>query len=156
MLFLVSTRKRKKLKSSVNILKNKGDKVTTESLETLVEQLSGLTVLELSQLKKLLEEKWDVTAAAPVVAVAGAAAAGDAPASAEPTEFAVILEDVPADKKIGVLKVVREVTGLALKEAKEMTEGLPKTVKEKTSKSDAEDTVKKLQEAGAKAVAKGM
>lgn len=129
--------------------------MTTESLETLVEQLSGLTVLELSQLKKLLEEKWDVTAAAPVVAVAGAAA-GDAPASAEPTEFAVILEDVPADKKIGVLKVVREVTGLALKEAKEMTEGLPKTVKEKTSKSDAEDTVKKLQEAGAKAVAKGL
>lgn len=128
--------------------------MTTESLETLVEQLSGLTVLELSQLKKLLEEKWDVTAAAPVVAVA--AAAGDAPASAEPTEFAVILEDVPSDKKIGVLKVVREVTGLALKEAKEMTEGLPKTVKEKTSKSDAEDTVKKLQEAGAKAVAKGL
>lgn len=113
-------------------------------------------MLELSQLKKLLEEKWDVTAAAPVVAVAGAAAAGDAPASAEPTEFAVILEDVPSDKKIGVLKVVREVTGLALKEAKEMTEGLPKTVKEKTSKSDAEDTVKKLQEAGAKAVAKGL
>lgn len=152
----MSTRKQKKLKSSVNILKNKGDKVTTESLETLVEQLSGLTVLELSQLKKLLEEKWDVTAAAPVVAVAGDAAAGDAPASAEPTEFAVILEDVPSDKKIGVLKVVREVTGLALKEAKEMTEGLPKTVKEKTSKSDAEDTVKKLQEAGAKAVAKGL
>lgn len=152
----MSTRKQKKLKSSVNILKNKGDKVTTESLETLVEQLSGLTVLELSQLKKMLEEKWDVTAAAPVVAVAGAAAAGGAPASAEPTEFAVILEDVPADKKIGVLKVVREVTGLALKEAKEMTEGLPKTVKEKTSKSDAEDTVKKLQEAGAKAVAKGL
>lgn len=83
----MSTRKQKKLKSSVNILKNKGDKVTTESLETLVEQLSGLTVLELSQLKKLLEEKWDVTAAAPVVAVAGAAAAGDAPASAEPTEL---------------------------------------------------------------------
>lgn len=81
-----------------------------------------------------MEEKWDVTAAAPVVAVAGAAAAGDAPASAEPTEFAVILEDVPSDKKIGVLKVVREVTGLALKEAKEMTEGLPKTVKEKLLK----------------------
>lgn len=153
----MSTRKQKKLKSSVNILKNKGDKVTTESLETLVEHLSGLTVLELSQLKKLLEEKWDVTAAAPVVAIAGAAAgAGDAPAAAESTEFAVILEDVPADKKISVLKVVREVTGLALKEAKEMTEGLPKTVKEKTSKSDAEDTVKKLQEAGAKAVAKGL
>ncbi len=130
--------------------------MTTESLESLVDQLSGLTVLELAQLKKLLEEKWDVTAAAPVVAVAGAAVAGDAPAKSESTEFAVILEDVPSDKKIGVLKAVREVTGLALKEAKEMTEGLPKTVKEKTSKSDAEETVKKLQEAGAKAVAKGL
>lgn len=129
--------------------------MTTESLDALVEKLSGLTVLELSQLKKMLEEKWDVTAAAaPVMAVAAADAA--APAKSEPTEFAVILEDVPSDKKIGVLKVVREITGLALKEAKEMTEGLPKTVKEKTSKSDAEESVKKLQEAGAKAVAKGL
>ncbi|WP_370913632.1 50S ribosomal protein L7/L12 [Chlamydia pecorum] len=131
--------------------------MTTESLETLVETLSNLTVLELSQLKKMLEEKWDVTAAAPVMAIAGAgAAAGGDAASAEPTEFAVILEDVPADKKIGVLKVIREITGLALKEAKEMTEGLPKTVKEKTSKLDAEETVKKLQEAGAKASFKGL
>ncbi|EPP34830.1 ribosomal protein L7/L12 [Chlamydia ibidis] len=131
--------------------------MTTESLEALVEQLSGLTVLQLAELKKMLEEKWDVTAAAPVVAVAGGVAAGgEAPAAAESTEFAVVLEDVPADKKISVLKVVREVTGLALKEAKEMTEGLPKTIKEKTSKSDAEETVKKLQEAGAKAVAKGL
>ena len=130
--------------------------MTTESLETLVETLSNLTVLELSQLKKMLEEKWDVTAAAPVMAIAGAAAAGGEAASAEPTEFTVILEDVPADKKIGVLKVVREITGLALKEAKEMTEGLPKTVKEKTSKLDAEETVKKLQEAGAKASFKGL
>lgn len=130
--------------------------MTTESLEALVEKLSGLTVLELSQLKKMLEEKWDVTAAAPMMAVAAAGAAADAPAKSEPTEFAVILEEVPSDKKIGVLKVVREITGLALKEAKEMTEGLPKTVKEKTSKSDAEESVKKLQEAGAKAVSKGL
>lgn len=126
--------------------------MTTQSLETLVETLSSLTVLELSALKKLLEEKWDVTAAAPVMAVATGAEA----APAESTEFAVTLEEVPADKKIGVLKVVREVTGLALKEAKEMTEGLPKVVKEKTSKSDAEETVKKLQEAGAKASFKGL
>lgn len=130
--------------------------MTTESLDALVEKLSGLTVLELSQLKKMLEEKWDVTAAAPMVAVAGAGVAADAPAKSEPTEFAVILEEVPSDKKIGVLKVVREITGLALKEAKEMTEGLPKTVKEKTSKADAEESVKKLQDAGAKAVAKGL
>ncbi|WP_375793129.1 50S ribosomal protein L7/L12 [Chlamydia sp. 12-01] len=131
--------------------------MTTQSLETLVETLSNLTVLELAALKKLLEEKWDVTAAAPMMAIAaGAAVGGGDAAPAESTEFAVILEDVPADKKIGVLKIVREVTGLALKEAKEMTEGLPKTVKEKTSKSDAEDTVKKLQEAGAKASFKGL
>lgn len=129
--------------------------MTTESLDALVEKLSGLTVLELSQLKKMLEEKWDVTAAAPMMAVAAGAVA-DAPAKSEPTEFAVILEEVPSDKKIGVLKVVREITGLALKEAKEMTEGLPKTVKEKTSKSDAEESVKKLQEAGAKVVIKGL
>lgn len=130
--------------------------MTTQNLENLVEALSQLTVLELSQLKKALEEKWDVTAAAPMMAVAAGAVAGAEPAAAESTEFAVILEDLPADKKIGVLKVVREVTGLALKEAKEMTEGLPKTVKEKTSKSDAEETVKKLQEAGAKASFKGL
>ncbi|SYX09159.1 50S ribosomal protein L7/L12,50S ribosomal protein L7/L12,ribosomal protein L7/L12,Ribosomal protein L7/L12 C-terminal domain [Chlamydia poikilotherma] len=131
--------------------------MTTQSLETLVETLSNLTVLELAALKKLLEEKWDVTAAAPMMAIAaGAAVGGGDAAPAEPTEFAVTLEDVPADKKIGVLKVVREITGLALKEAKEMTEGLPKTVKEKTSKSDAEDTVKKLQDAGAKASFKGL
>ncbi|WP_139414510.1 50S ribosomal protein L7/L12 [Chlamydia abortus] len=133
--------------------------MTTQSLETLVETLSSLTVLELSALKKLLEEKWDVTAAAPMMAVAAGAAgagAGAEAAAAESTEFVVTLEEVPADKKIGVLKVVREVTGLALKEAKEMTEGLPKVVKEKTSKSDAEETVKKLQEAGAKASFKGL
>ncbi|ANH78863.1 50S ribosomal protein L7/L12 [Candidatus Chlamydia sanziniae] len=130
--------------------------MTIESLEVLVEKLSGLTVLELSQLRKLLEEKWDVTAAAPMVAVAGAVGGGEALAPVEPTEFIVTLEEVPADKKIGVLKVIREITGLALKEAKEMTEGLPKVVKEKTSKVDAEETVKKLQEAGAKASAKGL
>lgn len=131
-------------------------KVTTQNLEQLVEALSNLTVLELADLKKVLEEKWGVTAAAPMMAVAAGTASGGEPAAAESTEFAVILEDLPADKKIGVLKVVREVTGLALKEAKEMTEGLPKTIKEKTSKADAEDTVKKLQEAGAKASFKGL
>ncbi|WP_213318209.1 50S ribosomal protein L7/L12 [Chlamydiifrater volucris] len=131
--------------------------MTAECLDELVEKLSGLTVLQLSDLKKRLEEKWDVTASAPMMAmpVAGAAT-GDAGAAAEASEFMVIIEEVPADKKIGVLKTVRELTGLALKEAKEMTEGLPKTVKEKASKADAEDMVKKLQEAGAKAVAKGM
>ncbi|WP_213357560.1 50S ribosomal protein L7/L12 [Chlamydiifrater phoenicopteri] len=132
--------------------------MTAECLDELVEKLSGLTVLQLADLKKRLEEKWDVTASAPMMAmpVAGAAAGEAGAAAAESSEFAVIIEEVPADKKIGVLKAVRELTGLALKEAKEMTEGLPKTVKEKASKADAEDMVKKLQEAGAKAVAKGM
>ncbi|WP_348662878.1 50S ribosomal protein L7/L12 [Chlamydia vaughanii] len=130
--------------------------MTTQNLENLVDALSSLTVLELSELKKKLEEKWDVTAAAPMMAIAAGAVAGGEAAPAESTEFAVTLEDVPADKKIGVLKVVRELTGLALKEAKEMTEGLPKIVKEKTSKTDAEDSVKKLQEAGAKASFKGL
>lgn len=130
--------------------------MTTESLDNLVESLSKLTVLQLSQLKKMLEEKWDVTATAAMPAMMMPNPMGAAEVAVEPTEFMVILEEVPADKKIGVLKVVRELTGLALKEAKEMTEGLPKTVKERASKSDAEECVKKLQEAGAKAAMKGM
>ncbi|MEG0637999.1 MAG: 50S ribosomal protein L7/L12 [Victivallaceae bacterium] len=125
-------------------------------MEKLVEELSQLSVLQMSQLKKMLEEKWDVTAAAPMMAMPAGMGGQAEATSAEPTEFQVIIEEVPADKKIGVLKIVREVTGLALKEAKEMTEGLPKVVKEKISKADAEGFVKQLQEAGAKAVIKGM
>lgn len=124
----------------------------SQTLDQLVEELSKLTVLEMAELKKMLEDKWGVKAAVAVAAAAGAAAE----AVEESTEFDVILESAPADKKIGVIKVVRELTGLGLKEAKDLVEGAPKTVKEKAGKAEAQDIVKKLNEAGAKAVAKGL
>ena len=120
-------------------------------LAKLVEELSALTVLEAAELSKLLEEKWGVSAAAPVAvaAVAGAAAA-PAAAEEEKTEFDVILADA-GDKKINVIKEVRAITGLGLKEAKDLVDGAPKNVKEGIAKADAEAAVKKLVEAGAKA-----
>ena len=123
----------------------------------LVEELSKLTVMELAELKKALEEKWDVTAAAaPVAFAAMPAAGGEAAQAEEPTEFEVILKEYPADKKIGVIKVVREITGLGLKEAKELVEGCPKTLKEKAPKAEAEEIKKKVEEAGAKIEMKGV
>ena len=118
--------------------------------EEVIEWLSGQSVLEIASLVKDLEEKWGVSAAAPVAAVAAmpAAAAGGAPAAEEKTEFDVILKSAGA-KKIDVIKVVREVTGLGLKEAKDLVEGAPKPVKEAASKADAEEIQKKLQAAGA-------
>jgi large subunit ribosomal protein L7/L12 len=105
----------------------------------------------MAELKTMLEEKWGVKAAAAAVAMAPAAAAGGAaPAEAESSDFQVTLTDVPADKKIGVIKVVREITGLGLKEAKDLVEGAPKNVKEAVSKADAEEMKKKLEAAGAK------
>ncbi len=125
--------------------------------EQLVEDLSQLTVLEMSELKTLLEEKWGVKAAAAAVAVAPAAAAGAAaPAEAESTDFQITLTDVPADKKIGVIKVVREITGLGLKEAKDLVDGAPKVIKESAPKAEAEAIKKKIDETGAKAVLKGL
>ncbi|MBD8890262.1 50S ribosomal protein L7/L12 [Roseibium litorale] len=116
-------------------------------LNKLVDELSALTVMEAAELSKLLEEKWGVSAAAPV---AVAAAAGPAAAAEEEkTEFDVVLADA-GDKKINVIKEVRAITGLGLKEAKELVEGAPKTVKEQVSKAEAEDLKKKLEEAGAK------
>jgi len=114
----------------------------------LVEELSALTVLEASELSKLLEEKWGVSAAAPV-AVAAAAGGGEAAAVEEQTEFDVILA-AAGDKKINVIKEVRTITGLGLKEAKDLVEGAPKPVKEGVSKDEAEEIKKKLEEAGAK------
>lgn len=115
-------------------------------LAKIVDQLSELTVLEAAELAKMLEEKWGVSAAAPVaVAAAGGAAAG----AAEKDSFDVHLTDAGANK-INVIKVVREVTGLGLKEAKDLVDGAPKTVKEALSKADAEELKKKLEEAGAK------
>ena len=120
------------------------------NLEQLVEDLSGLTVLEAAELSKMLEEKWGVSAAAPVAvaAAAGGADAGGA-AAEEQTEFDVILADAGA-KKINVIKEVRAITGLGLKEAKDLVEGAPKTVKEGVNKDEAEELKKKLEEAGAK------
>jgi large subunit ribosomal protein L7/L12 len=120
-------------------------------LNKLVDDLSALTVIEAAELSKLLEEKWGVSAAA-AVAVAGPAAGGGAaaPAAEEQTEFDVILAGAGA-QKIQVIKVVREITGLGLKEAKDLVDGAPKAVKEAMSKADAEAGKKKLEDAGGKA-----
>jgi len=120
-------------------------------LSKIVDDLSSLTVLEAAELSKMLEERWGVSAAAPVaVAAAGGAGGGAAAAPAEEkTEFDVVLTSA-GDKKINVIKEVRAITGLGLKEAKDLVEGAPKTVKEGVSKAEAEDLKKKLEEAGAK------
>ncbi|HJT43760.1 MAG TPA: 50S ribosomal protein L7/L12 [Rhizomicrobium sp.] len=117
-------------------------------IEKLVEDLSSLTVLEAADLAKLLEDKWGVSAAAPVAAAAAPAAAGAAPA-AEKTEFTVVLTDA-GDKKINVIKEVRAITGLGLKEAKDLVEGAPKEVKADVNKDEAAKIKKQLEDAGAK------
>jgi len=119
-------------------------------LVKIVEDLSALTVLEAAELSKMLEEKWGVSAAAPVaVAAAGGAGGAAAPVEEEKTEFDVILTEAGANK-INVIKEVRAITGLGLKEAKDLVEGAPKAVKEAVSKGEAADLKKKLEEAGAK------
>jgi large subunit ribosomal protein L7/L12 len=120
------------------------------NLAKIVEDLSALTVLEAAELSKMLEEKWGVSAAAPVAVAAapGAAAAGAAPAE-EKTEFTVMLA-AAGDKKIEVIKEVRAITGLGLKEAKDLVEGAPKPVKEGVNKADAEKFKAQLEKAGAK------
>ena len=119
-------------------------------LDTLVEQLSGLTVIEAAQLSKKLEEKWGVSAAAPVAVAAAPAAGGAAgPAAEVKTTFDVILKEAGANK-ISVIKEVRAVTTLGLKEAKDLVEGAPKAVKEGVAKEEAEEIKKKLEAAGAK------
>ncbi|HRM22064.1 MAG TPA: 50S ribosomal protein L7/L12 [Neisseria sp.] len=115
--------------------------------EDILEAVSNLTVMELNDLVKAFEEKFGVSAAA--LAVAGGAAAGGAAAAEEKTEFDVILT-AAGDQKVGVIKVVRAITGLGLKEAKDMVDGAPKAVKEGVSKAEAEDIQKQLEEAGAK------
>lgn len=120
------------------------------NLEKIIDQLSELTVMEAAELSKMLEEKWGVSAAAPVAvaAVAGMAAEGAGPAE-EKTEFEVVLT-VAGDKKIEVIKEVRAITGLGLKEAKDLVEGAPKTVKDAAPKAEAEEIKKKLEAVGAK------
>lgn len=121
----------------------------SEKVTNLIEEVKALTVLELSELVKALEEEFGVSAAAPAaVAVAAPAAGGAAPAAEEKTEFDVVLKSAGANK-INVIKVVKEATGLGLKEAKELVDGAPKTVKEAVSKDDAEALKAKLAEAGA-------
>lgn len=118
-------------------------------LQKIVEELSSLTILEAAELVKTLEDKWGVSAA-PVAVASAAAPAGAAPDAEEKTEFTVVLEAV-GDNKINVIKEVRAITGLGLKEAKDLVEAAPKNVKENTSKDEAEDIKKKLEAAGAKA-----
>src|SRR5438552_11021645 len=120
------------------------------NIEEIAEKLDTLTLLEASQLSKLLQERWGVSAAAAVAAPAagGAASAGGAAAAEEKTEFDVVL-NAAGDKKIQVIKVVRELTGLGLKEAKDLVDGAPKAVKEKVAKAEAADMKKKLEEVGA-------
>jgi len=117
-------------------------------LQKIAEDLSALTVLEAAELAKMLEEKWGVSAAAPVAMAAMPAGGGEAAAAEEKTEFDVVLATV-GEKKINVIKEVRAITGLGLKEAKDLVEGAPKTVKEAAGKDEAEQIKKKLEEAGA-------
>jgi large subunit ribosomal protein L7/L12 len=117
-------------------------------IEKLVDDLSGLTVIEAAELAKLLEEKWGVSAAAPVAAAAAPAAAAAAPAI-EKTEFTVMLM-AAGDKKINVIKEIRAITGLGLKEAKDLVEGAPKEVKADVNKDEANKIKKQLEDAGAK------
>ena len=122
--------------------------LSAEKMTEIIDTLSGLTVLEISGLVKHLEEKWGVSAAAPVaVAAAGGAAAAVAAPEPEKDEFTVVLTG-SGDKKIQVIKVVRELTSLGLKEAKDLVDGVPKPVKEGVSKKEAEEMKKKLEEAG--------
>ena len=126
----------------------------SDKVVKLIEDVKSLTVLELSELVKALEEEFGVSAAAPVAVAAAPAAGGAAPAAAEEkTEFDVVLKAAGANK-IAVIKVVREATGLGLKEAKELVEAAPKVVKEAAAKADAEELKKKLEEVGAKVTLK--
>ena len=120
--------------------------------DQILDAISQMSVMDVVELISDMEKKFGVTAAAPVAVAAapGAAAGAAAPAAEEQTEFTVTLKEYPADKKVTVIKVIREITGLGLKEAKDLVEGVPSTVKESVSKADSEAIKKKLEEAGAK------
>jgi large subunit ribosomal protein L7/L12 len=122
------------------------------SKDEILDAISNMSVMQVVELIADMEKKFGVTAAAPVAMVAGGAAAGGAAAAPveEKTEFTVILKEYPADKKVGVIKVVRELTGLGLKEAKDLVEGVPGTVKDGVNKADSDNMKKKLEDAGAK------
>jgi large subunit ribosomal protein L7/L12 len=118
------------------------------SKEQILESISNMTLMEVVDLVKMMEDKFGVTAAAPVAAAAAGAGAA-APAAEEQTEFTVTLKAYPAEKKVTVIKVIREITGLGLKEAKDLVEGAPSTVKDGVSKADAEKFKKQLEDGGA-------
>lgn len=129
----------------------------SKTLDQLVEDLSGLSVLDMSKLKQMLEDKWGVkAAAAPVMMAAPAAGEAAAAPAAESTEFQITLEETPADKKIGVIKIVREVTGLGLKEAKDIVDSAPKVIKPTCAKAEADEISKKVIAAGGKVTVKGL
>ena len=132
--------------------------MSTQTIDTLVETLSQLSVLDMAKLKTALEEKWGVKAAAAAPMMMAAPAAGGAAAApaAESTEFKITLEASPDDKKISVIKVVREITGLGLKEAKEMVDGAPKVLKETCGKAEADEISKKVTTAGGKVTVVGL
>jgi large subunit ribosomal protein L7/L12 len=119
------------------------------SKDEILDAISKMSVMEVVELISDMEKKFGVTAAAPAAAAAGPAAAA-APAAEAQTEFTVILKEYPADKKVGVIKVIRELTGLGLKEAKDLVEGVPSLVKDAVNKADSEAMKKKLEDAGAK------
>ena len=118
--------------------------------EEILDSISKMSVMDVVELVKMMEDKFGVTAAAPVAAAGPAAAGAAAPAAVEKTEFTVVMTAVDPAKKVNVIKVVREITGLGLKEAKDLVEGAPQTVKEGVAKADAEAMKKKLEEGGAK------
>lgn len=118
------------------------------SKEQILDAIANMTIMEVVDLVKMMEDRFGVTAAAPV-AVAAVAAGATAPAAEEQTEFTVTLKAYPAEKKVGVIKVIREITGLGLKEAKDLVEGAPSTAKEGVSKADAGKFKKQLEDAGA-------
>ena len=120
------------------------------SKDEILDAISKMSLMEVVELISAMEEKFGVTAAAPVAVAAAPAAGGAAAPAEEKTEFTVILKEYPADKKVTVIKVIREITGLGLKEAKDLVEAVPSTVKEALSKADSESFKKKLEEAGAK------
>jgi large subunit ribosomal protein L7/L12 len=125
----------------------------SEKIEKLLEEISSLTLMEAAELKTAMEEKFGVSAAAPVMMAAAPAAGAPAAAAEEQTEFDVELTEA-GDKKLNVIKAIREITGLGLKEAKDAVEGAPTIVKEAAQKAEAEDIKKKLEEAGAKVTLK--
>lgn len=128
----------------------------SKNIEQLVDDLSGLTVLEMAKLKEMLESKWGVKAAAGVAMMAAAPAAAPAAAATESTDFQVTLTEAPADKRLGIIKALREVAGLSLKDAKDLADAAPKVVKETCPKAEADDMKQKLEAAGGKVTLKGL